>query len=448
MRGIILKIRHILEKDWLYEVGNFYRNINPVYRHSFWILFIITNIVFGFHTINFLWGNHDWPVMIEGMPLSYSLYEGRYGGFIISRILTGNLYLPIISALWTYAALSLSAILLAIYWKLPKKTSYFVIFGLILNITPYTFSWLWFAHWTVNVFFARLFVFSGFLLSDKISSLNTIRAKTVTTIIAIIFLNIGLSIYTAIINTFVIVLAGRILIEMFDWNNLKNCAVSAVKNRMAVINVVLATLMFKIIFEYLIKSGAIHNQHIYNLETVKISELPSKVVYCIKALWEQFTSFSMPFYPDILTKLFLILAIVFILQVITSRKTVIMKMFILISFIITFFCTKISAIIANDDLALYLARVDFCGYVLFNALIVALCLKVGGILQNIKIVISCLILYIFTINDFYLQRTWKFGWDAEMMMYNRMQYKIENNNSFNKHNKYTVLQLGMPISSR
>lgn len=37
-----------------------YKNINPLYRHTFWIVFIACNIVFGFDTAQFLWGRESW----------------------------------------------------------------------------------------------------------------------------------------------------------------------------------------------------------------------------------------------------------------------------------------------------------------------------------------------------------------------------------------------------
>ena len=36
-----------------------YKNIDSVYKKAFWVVFLALNIVFIFHTINFMWGNHD-----------------------------------------------------------------------------------------------------------------------------------------------------------------------------------------------------------------------------------------------------------------------------------------------------------------------------------------------------------------------------------------------------
>ena len=441
------KIKNFLECDWLDYIKHFYFSINSVYRHSFWILFIITNIVFGFHTINFLWGNHDWNVMIGGQSLTGSIWEGRYGTWIASGILTNNLYLPIISALWSFVALSLSAILLAIYWKVPKKISYFVIFGLVLNITPYTLSWLWYAHWSVNIFFARVFIFTGFILSDKLLQCAT-KQKLYNIILSILLLNLGLSIYPSYIGTFAMVMVGRILIDMLQWETLKTALQTSINNyKYIIFNIAISVVVYKIILKYMEYGGYIKN-NVYNMRTTPLSDIFTKILICIKSAWQQFTSFSISFYPDVLTKLFFLLAIMFIIGILVNkRKTITIKFSIITMFLVCLFASKTVMLIAASDNAMT-SRVEFCGYVLFNALIIALCLNTEGILRNIKVLISCIIIYIFAINDLYQQRTWKMGFDAEQMILNRVVERIEMQQYTEMYNKYDYVQLGDWISAR
>lgn len=442
MQSYVHKIENFMERDWLEDIKSIYFHINPVYRHSFWILFIVTNIVFGFHTINFLWGNHDWSLMVNGQKWNGSFWEGRYGTFIVSQLLTKNLYLPIISALWAYVALSLSAILLAIYWKVPQKTAYFVIFGLILNITPYTLSWMWYTHWTVNIFFGRLFIITSFLLSNKFTT-GTIKQKIYGNLLIIFLLNFGLGIYQSYIGTFVMILIGRILVEMLDWNTLKNGIYNSIKQyTIIIIDIVLAVVLYKVVLKYMEYKNIIR-EGFYNMQTTSLTNIFPKALSCIKAAWIQFTDFSIPFYPNILTKLFFILAIIFIVQIlIHSKKSIIMKLAILGVFFIALFFTKIVAFISSMDFIVYASRIDFCGYVLFNALIIVLCLKTGGIIQNIKILISLLIIYLFIVNDLHQQRTFKLGFDSERMVWSRVWSRIENSASFKKDNKYEYIQIG------
>ena len=425
MKNIILHLRSFLEKDWFYEIENFYNNINPVYRHSFWILFIITNIVFGFHTVNFLWGNHDWASIIAGKSYNSSFWEGRYGAFVISGFLTGNLYLPIISALWAFAALSMSAVLLAIYWKVPTKTSYFVIFGLILNITPYTLSWLWYAHWTVNIFFGRLLIVVGFIISDKCFKCSIIH-KILANLLIILLFNFGLSIYPSYIGTLVIIFAGRIIIDMLDWDVVKKSIIDIFNDyKFCFIDIIIGAITYKAAFEYM-KCRKLISNNFYNTQTTALSEIPDKIINLVKGSIEQIIDWSMPFYPSIITKLFLLLIIMFLMQLLLSKRKLLLKLLICATFMVTIFLTKIVALISTVTSITYVARVEFCGYVLLNALIIAISLKLGGILQNVKLLCISIIIYLFAVNDLHQQRTWKLGLEAEKMIWNRVQNRIEN----------------------
>ena len=60
-----------------------YKSINPLYRHTFWIVFIAMNLVFGFHTVQFLWGNHDWAAAYRHIGFYTYFGMGRYTQNII-----------------------------------------------------------------------------------------------------------------------------------------------------------------------------------------------------------------------------------------------------------------------------------------------------------------------------------------------------------------------------
>jgi hypothetical protein len=260
-------------------------------------------------------------------------------------------------------------------------------------------------------------------------------------------MNFGLSVYPSYLGTFVIVLVGRILIEMLDYHSaFRDIKISLRTNKYAIFSVICATILYKVILNIL-RYKHIVVTDFYNMQTISISQIPNKFLICIKACWTQFTDWAMPFYPNILTKLFLILAIIFLIQILLSKRKIVIKVFILMTFVISLFLTKIDAFIALANV-MYLSRVEFCGYVLFNALIIAIGLKLGGVLQNIKIIISCLIIYLFAVNCFWQQRTWKFGFDAEKMMWSNMQNNIGNSVNFDPMKKYDILQLGNYISIR
>jgi len=446
--SIVVQFKKIMKRDCLDDIKNFYIDINPVYRRSFWILFALINIVFSFYTINFFWGNHDWMSLITGRKLSAGVYEGRYGAFLISGLLTDNLYLPIISTFWAFIALSLSSILLAIYWKIPQRISHFVIFGLILNITPYTVSWMWYAHWTVGIFWARVFIFASFILSDKF--LNGTRTQKIwSNILAVLLLNISISTYQPLISTIIMVFIGRVLIDMLEWKSLKSGVIGTLKSkRYILLNSASAIIIYKIVFEYFKHIGRIQIDR-YNIQTVSFNELLPQMVSCIKNTWQQFTNFSTSFYPDILTKLFLVLAIVVILQILVMKKSYTLKVSIILTLFFSLFLTKFAVFMSSSmRYVMFATRMDFCGYVIFNSLIIALALKIKGFSQNLKILLSITIIYLFMVNDLNAQRVLKFATDTEQMMLNRIQARLENQLNFNLKNKYFILQLGRNFAVR
>lgn len=43
-------------------------------RQVFWSVFVALNLVFAFHTAQFLWGNHDWMKVYGAFKLNQSFY--------------------------------------------------------------------------------------------------------------------------------------------------------------------------------------------------------------------------------------------------------------------------------------------------------------------------------------------------------------------------------------
>lgn len=55
-----------------------YKSINPLYRHTFWIVFIACNIVFGFDTAQFLWGRESWGMTFGSIGGNWTVADGRW----------------------------------------------------------------------------------------------------------------------------------------------------------------------------------------------------------------------------------------------------------------------------------------------------------------------------------------------------------------------------------
>ena len=154
-----------------------YKNINPLYRHTFWIVFIACNVVFGFHTIHFLWGNHDWGAVFGGYGMFAEKYTGRYTQNIISMFLQGEKLLPILNNVLAFAGIALASVLLCAYLSLPKKLYIWVIVGFMLTLTPFTLTRMYYAMQIAGLFIAVAIGILGFVLAKKAGESSTNRVN-------------------------------------------------------------------------------------------------------------------------------------------------------------------------------------------------------------------------------------------------------------------------------
>ena len=145
-----------------------YKNINPLYRHTFWIVFIACNIVFGFHTMQFLWGMEDW---FHGLFNEHNMlmiaYVGRYTQNIISMFIEGAQTLPILNNLLSFFALSLASIWLCIYLNIQRKLWIWAIVGFVLTLQPFSLARMYFTYQVAGLFIAVAIGILGFILAKK-----------------------------------------------------------------------------------------------------------------------------------------------------------------------------------------------------------------------------------------------------------------------------------------
>ena len=73
--------------------------ISPISKKSFLWIFLITNIVFLFHTVQYMWGNHDWGLIKWGITVSQDLWAGRFTSGLVQQFLGGDL-IPIANNLF------------------------------------------------------------------------------------------------------------------------------------------------------------------------------------------------------------------------------------------------------------------------------------------------------------------------------------------------------------
>ena len=142
----------------------------PETQKALIISFIIINFAFLYHTLNFMWGNHDVKFIKEELLLSSGLFEGRFTQFIPYRLLTNGQILPIINNLIGTCFITLALYILAKYWQLPQTTLNYTLFITFFITEPYILSWLYFTFITISCLCWTFFAILGLYLSSLIPS--------------------------------------------------------------------------------------------------------------------------------------------------------------------------------------------------------------------------------------------------------------------------------------
>ena len=75
---------------------------------SWLISFLIINFCFLYHSLNFMWGNHDVKFIKEELLLTSGLFEGRFTQFIPYTLLTNGQILPVLNNLIGFFFLTLA----------------------------------------------------------------------------------------------------------------------------------------------------------------------------------------------------------------------------------------------------------------------------------------------------------------------------------------------------
>ena len=208
------RIIKFLETDFLSLAIAKFREIPKVYIKSFVIIFIAINVTFAYHMFSFMWGNHEWPLLINGSKTHFPWSQGRFTRLLYTAFFTGNNILPVLGNLHAYLGLTFSAIALCIYWKVPKTTLCYSIIGILLSIQLYTLSILFYLQ-SITSFWLPFFIITALIFSQKVTLCDK-RWKTIAYLCSAVVLNlIAFGAYPPVVNTIAVVFIGRIIIELF-----------------------------------------------------------------------------------------------------------------------------------------------------------------------------------------------------------------------------------------
>ena len=433
------KMYHLFCKtDWAEETSRFYNNIPSTYRKSFWIIFGLINVAFLFHTINFLWGGDDWGAIRRATAIKDGLNEGRFSAYWLQEILFDGKILPVINNLWAFAGLALSGVLLSYYWNLEKKTSLYVIIGLFFAVNPYTLSWLYYAKNTLGNLWLPAFILTALVLSEKKST--QLSKNYLYNLFAIALTIVALGTYLPIISFILIAITGKLIINIITTDNSLKSALQNLTQTFA--NMLAAAMMFAFIMVILQEKGILADA--YNTQLENILAIITKLPDTLYAMIEQLV-LPMPFI-DIAYKVFyLIIILTAIFTIIfKSNKTKTAVNGLLLLFL-ALACTKLTYLfsIQSFNNPNYVARIDFYSLPIFYTLMLSIiCNLSDKRLYKYTAIFAILLIFMSFVRVSYAQKVWKFGWDAETKLAERIITRLEKMPEFDINRQYKLIQIG------
>ncbi len=430
------------KRDIVNVISQGYLNIDAVYRKAFWIIFGVLCFSFGFHAIQFMWGNHDWDFVLRPQPWGTFLGSGRYALPSFRNLFLNGIYLPLIYDVLSFFFLSLNAVLLCIYWRLKKRVIYFVLCGLILTVQPFTLGLMYYVHMIPESFVGVTFIITALIISEKIAfNPDSLVRKLIYSALAIIMLNLSLAMYPVLLNTIAVAFIGRLLVQSFEWDgSWKQCRIHFVPYVVSVINIALGVLLYETLIAYVFSSDDFYNMNILPLE-----RFPERLTFLLKQSFYQLYEYDFLFNSQAVLWVFLGFTI-FVALYVCSTGNLKQKIVRLVLLGGSLFATQTAMMLAN--MHIIAARVELFGLVVFETLMAILVFTELKRLHNLSVLATTGVVWVSIVNDLDCLRAWKLGFDAEKMLWNRVLTRMEVQKDFDVGKKYKVIQIGMPITLR
>ena len=432
---VFAKIKHICcDLDWADECSKLYHRIPDYYRQSFWWLFFFINLAFLFHTINFMWGNEDWAAVRSAVDHGEGIAQGTFSVYWLQELLFDGKILPVANNLWGFAGLSLAGVLLAIYWKLPEKKLPIVITGLLFAVTPYTLSVLYFVKSSLGIMFLPAMVLTALILSQKHGKTDFYTYGY--NMISILLFLWALGTYMPVINFIAVAILGQIFVKVVY---AEISFVDAARNvRQGLANFTAALTIYWLILFLLHETHHLLPEHAAALSlTMPLWRLPA-------VIYQSFMQFAQPLpFMDISYKLmygiFALIALgVLIFKASTAKVAA--RGLVLILFLILASVMAL-AFVANPYQNL--VKMGFFGLPFLFALLFVMVLRLGGpVVRRIGYVLAVLIIFMNFVRIAYAEKVWKFGWEAETKLAERIITRLEKMPEFDIDRQYQLLQIG------
>ncbi|GEM_PF-4047791 len=416
-----------------------YKSIDELYRHTFWVLFVANAIVFGYITIHFLWGNHDWGFIINGVATHTQTFQGRYAAHILGSLLLGGKILPFANHLLGFVGLAFSAILACIYLKLTRSKANFILVGLLITLCPLTLTRFYYLFEVPNFYIISALTISGLILSEKLYTLNLTTPKKLALVVLSIFLiHLSMAGYSAMIVLIAVLLCGRLLVESlhYDGTNFKACFF---KFKFSIFCSFAAVVLYKLICVVLKKAGIVKD--FYNNQQFPLSEMPYHVVKSVKWAFQTLFNYDFAFHPNFITLCFTGLLAVWFVFFVTSKRAFRAKILTLFLLFCLIASTQLPNMIASNAVT---PRIDVFSLPYFRAIIVILVLGLNlNFVRNATFVAGSVLVWVCSLNSLEWQKVLEFEHNTWRMEVNSVLTRIENNKEFKKGNGYDFVMLSV-----
>ena len=432
------------KKDIVEIIAENYRSIDVVYRRAFWITFGVLCFAFGFHAIQFMWGNHDWRMCCSSpCSVGSGVWCGRYALYSIKSAALEGIYLPLIYDATTFLFLALNAVLLCTYWKLEKRISYFILCGLILTAQPFTLSLIYYIHMIPESFIGVTLALTALILAEKIAfEKSSHMRKVVSSLLSIVLINLSLGMYPVLLNTIAVAFVGRLLVQSFEWaGSWKQLKSHLISFSVPAVCIALGIGLYKFMITFIFPA----DKNAYNVQTLSLEQLPDRLLTLFTQCFHQLYEYSCPFISQGVLWVFLGFTILVALYICLTGnfKQKITRLLLLGG---ALFATQTAMMIANEHVTD--GRIELFGLVPFETLMAVIVFTKLKKLHNLSVLAATGVVWVSIVNDLDCLRVWKLGFDAEKMLWNRVLARMEIQKDFDVKRKYNIIQIGRSISLR
>lgn len=438
----------VLNFDLVNALQQWCQKADKPFWTAFFTAFIVLNLIFLYHGAQFLFGDHDWRYLKEGITLGAGLFEARFTQFIPINILSRGEIYPIINNLLGFAGFSLGTALLARYWNLPHHKKQYALFALFCAITPYILSFMYFAFLIVPVLGWNAFIIGSLVISEKEEKFSFSR-----TFSAIVLIIMALGGYPPVINLIAVVISIKLLsnaLHLSPKTGLKDFVIEQFKlYKWTLLNIILGIIGYKLCLFGLEQTGAVNTSY-YNLQTTPIAEWGNKFILVSQDVLRQFIV-TLPFITTgykTLTALLVILGLCLIIKRLADKATPVSQKFIIFALTIICLYAPLVTLFISTSLAEteFSPRIDFFGLMYLYAGFFALIQSAPSSTQffkNLGILLAVAVIFVSTNNLFEAEKVWKLGFESEMKLFRRAGARFMSSQAFSLDQKYIMVQGGV-----